>query len=66
MDRLEITISGDLPDERKFHILAAAESEVQEWVRSFQERHKVSLNAGVKPVRPGKKKVAPTLPEAAK
>ena len=54
--RLMIEIEGDLPADRRYALLAAAETEVADWVKSFNERHKMSVKATVRDVRPGKGK----------
>ncbi len=60
VDRIVIEATGDIPDDRKFAILAGAEAEIQEWVKAFNERYKVTLLASVRPVRPGKGKTPAT------
>lgn len=68
MDRLEITISGDLPDAGKYAILAAAEEAAKAFADNLMAKHSdLDLTVSVKAVRPGKKKGAqgPALREAA-
>ncbi len=57
-DRLHIEITGDLPDDRRYGILAAAEGEIKDRIKSFNERHKMAVTASVRSVRPGKKTAA--------
>ena len=55
-DRLEISISGDLPDARKFAILASAEESAKEFAAALTAKHPgIDLKVSVKAVRPGKK-----------
>lgn len=55
-DRIEISISGDLPAERKYAILADAEAEVASFISKFMAKYpEVRLTASVRAVRPGKK-----------
>lgn len=55
-DRIEIQISGDLPAERKYAVLADAEFKVAAFIEAFQrENPEVRLTSVVRAVRPGKK-----------
>lgn len=59
MDRLEITITGELPDVGRFVVLAAAEQAVDAFARTWSENHPgMKLNVSVRVVRPGTKKTA--------
>ncbi len=55
MDRLVIEITGTLPDNGKYGVIADAETEIAQWVKAFNERNKMSVVATVRVVRPGKK-----------
>lgn len=62
--RLEIKISGDLPDDAKHAIVAEAETLVDELVAAWGKLHpEIDLTAAVKRIRPGRGKAAPTLTE---
>jgi hypothetical protein len=59
-DRLQIEITGDLPDAGKFAILASAEDHAKEFAASLAAKHPgVTLSVSVKAIRPGKKTAAP-------
>lgn len=51
MDRLEITITGPLPEEDKYAILAAADSAAKALARELSAAHGIDLKATVGPVR---------------
>ncbi len=55
-ERLQIEITGDLPDAGKYSILASAEAHAKEFAKALESKHPdVKLTVSVKPVRPGKK-----------
>jgi hypothetical protein len=60
MDRLVIEITGTLPENGKYGVIADAETEIAQWVKAFNERNKMSVVATVRAVRPGKKGTAST------
>lgn len=63
-DRLQIEISGELPDDGKYAILASAEEAVRKFASDLATKHPgVDLTVSVKSVRPGKK--SGTAPGAA-
>ncbi len=67
MDRLEITLTGDLPDDTKYGILAEAQLKARELAEALSKAHSITLTASVKLVRPGKTKAPPAVaavPEA--
>lgn len=55
MDRLQIEITGNLPDDGKFAILAVAEERAKELAAELSDEHKLDLSVSVRAVRPGKK-----------
>ncbi len=59
-DRLEIKISGELP-ENKFKILADAQEEMTALVERLNQAHDLKLAGEVKSVRPGKPKTGGTV-----
>jgi hypothetical protein len=66
-DRLVIEVTGDLPDEGKYAILASAEVMARDMVDKLQSEH-VGLpdpKISVKAVRPTTKKAAPVQPVTA-
>ncbi len=60
MERIEITITGELPEERKYAILAAAQEAANELVRDMAPE--LTLTATVKSARPSARKPAPASP----
>lgn len=56
MDRLQIEISGELPEDEKYAILAEAQSAANELAGRLNVEHNLSLTAEVRSVRPGKSK----------
>lgn len=55
-DRLQIEISGDLPDDGNYAILASAEEAARKFAGDLATKHPgVDLAVSVKSVRPGKK-----------
>lgn len=58
MDRLQIEITGELPDEGKYAILADAEAKANALVAELEKSHKMELSVTVKAVRPSAKKAA--------
>lgn len=59
MDRLQIEITGDLPEKGKYGIIDAAEKAIAAFVDTFTSEHApLTLNATVRSVRPGKPKIA--------
>lgn len=55
-DRIEITITGDLPAGGKYAFLAEAEIRVNAFIEAFRTGYpEVQLTASVRAVRPGKK-----------
>lgn len=65
-DRLVIEISGALPEDGKFAILASAEETVKETVATLAAKHEgLTLSGSVRAVRPGKKAAAPASEAAA-
>jgi len=64
MDRIMIEISGNLPDEDKFAILAAAQKSANEMAAELTAAHGLELTVSVRPVRVGKKGVAMPEPVA--
>jgi hypothetical protein len=62
MDRLEITITGELPDVGRFTVMAAAEEAVEAFAKAWGEKHPgMKLSVSVKAVRPGTRKPAPIV-----
>lgn len=60
MDRLVIEITGDLPDEGKFAVLANAEKVAQDAAAILEDKHPgMKLAVWVKAVRPSKKTATP-------
>lgn len=58
-DRLQIEITGDLPDAGKFAVLASAENRAKLLVVGFAEEYSdLKLTVSVKAIRPGKKATA--------
>lgn len=59
-DRLVIEITGDLPDEGKFAMLANAEKVAQDAAAILEDKHPgMKLAVWVKSVRPSKKTATP-------
>lgn len=54
-DRLQIEITGELPEDTKFGILADAQTRARALAEALNETHGTTLTATVKSVRPGKK-----------
>lgn len=66
MDRLVIEISGNLPDARKFKILASAEDAAREFADGLVKQHDgLVLSVSVRAARPMKKAAAVGVPLAA-
>lgn len=63
-DRLEIKLTGPLPEEEKYAILAAAQVAATAMAKQLNEDHKIVLAVSVAPVRPsaGRGKVAAAAP----
>lgn len=60
MDRLVIELSGDLPEEGKYAILAEAENLAKEMAAALETAFaSLTLKASVRSVRPGKKTAGP-------
>lgn len=57
-DRLQIEISGELPDDGKYAILASAEEAARKFAGDLATGHGIALTVSVKSVRPGKKSAA--------
>lgn len=55
MDRLVIEITGQLPEENKYAILAAAQEGAAKLAGELNATHKLQLTAVARPIRPGKK-----------
>lgn len=58
MDRLVIELSGDLPEEGKYAILADAQEGAKGLAANLKEKHGLDLKVSARPVRPGKKTAA--------
>lgn len=59
-DRIVIEITGDLPDEGKFAILADAERLASDMVHTFEDKYSsMHLAISVRAVRPSKKTATP-------
>jgi hypothetical protein len=56
MDRIVIEVTGSLPDETKYDILAAAKQAANAMATELNTRFEIKLVADVRPVRPGKGK----------
>jgi hypothetical protein len=61
-ERLVIEITGELPEEGKYAILAAADIQAKSLIEALSQEHKVSLTATVRSVRPGKSSGRPAKP----
>lgn len=59
MERIEITITGELPEDTKYAVLAAARQQANLMAVEMSQAHKLSLSVSVKSIRPSAKKAAP-------
>lgn len=64
MERLKIEIEGDLPDDNKYAILAAAQAGAKELAARLSEAHGLVLTASARPLRVNASKGSPAIVQA--